>query len=106
MCSSDQWEAPGRVSVSLGKGALFYQVAIKAVTFLCQDTGAAAQKTDDYKLPDPRLITTFQSSDQKSALPHGLSKNAFETGPAKKKKKKKGYSNAIRTPRSLPMRLL
>lgn len=104
MCSSDQWEAPGRVSVSLGKGALFYQVAIKAVTFLCQDTGAAAQKTDDYKLPDPRLITTFQSSDQKSALPHGLSKNAFETGPAKKKKK--GYSNAIRTPRSLPMRLL
>lgn len=102
-----QWEAPGRVPVSLGKGALFYQVAIKAVTFLCQDTGAAAQKTDDYKLPDPRLITTFQSSDQKSALPHGLSKNAFETGLAKKKKKKKrGYSNAIRTPRNLPMRLL
>lgn len=74
----------GRFSVSLGKGARFYQVAIKAVTFLCQDTGAAAQKTDDYKLPDPGLITTFQNSDQEIALPPGLSKNTFETGLAKK----------------------
>lgn len=74
----------GRFSVSLGKGALFYQVTIKAVTFLCQDTGAAAQKTDDYKLPDPGLITTFQNSDQEIALPPGLSKNASEKGLAKK----------------------
>lgn len=58
---------------------------IKAVTFLCQDTGAAAQKTDDCKLPDPGLITTFQNSDQEIALPPGLSKNTLETGLAKKK---------------------